>query len=97
MERFDYTKFKKEYEMGDIWGLEYLEKTIISDLKEKENKSVDYTKEDFIVSLFYATKELNTCNDIYETSHCGNDFDCDIYFNAKDLLLNELKKYIFGD
>lgn len=99
---FDYNKFRKEIISGDIWGLEYLEKTIIRDFKDRINDNVDkYTYYDYILNLFYATKCLNTCNDIYETSNVENKFDYDLYFDTKRLLLEELgfdveKLYEYG-
>ena len=91
---FDYEIFKKEINGGDIWGLEYLEKTIIADYKKKikeKNDVLNYTKEEYIVNLFYAVKDLNLCNEIYETSDVKNNFDYDLYFGTRDLLLKEME------
>ena len=90
---FDYEIFKKEINGGDICGLEYLEKTIIADYKKKikeKNDVLNYTKEEYIVNLFYAVKDLNLCNEIYETSDVKNNFDYDLYFGTRDLLLKEM-------
>lgn len=93
---FDLKEFKKEYSYGDLSGLEYLEKTLIKDLKEKNKNSMYFTKEDYLISLFYATKELNYCNNIYETDYKQNakDFKYELYFQTKDLLFTELEKYL---
>ena len=91
---FDYEIFKKEINGGDILGLEYLEKTIIADYKKKikeKNDVLNYTKEEYIVNLFYAVKDLNLCNEIYETSDVKNNFDYDLYFGTRDLLLKEME------
>lgn len=90
MTSFDYFKFKEKINSGDLSGLEYLEDTLIKELKEKNKNMYIYTREDYIISLFYAVKHLNECNDIYETSDVKNKFNYDLYYNAKDLLLNEL-------
>lgn len=88
--QFNYEDFKKEVNSGDIWGLEYLEKTLIREYKETPFNPIEYTKSDYIISLFYAVKELNRCNDIYETSNVENNFDYDLYFQTRDLLFKEL-------
>ena len=90
MTSFDWFRFKEKINMGDLTALEYLEDTLIKELKEKNKNTYFYTKEDYIINLFYAVKYLNTCNDIYETSDVKNNFDYDLYFAAKDLLLKEL-------
>lgn len=93
---FDYNKFVREYAYGDLSGLEYLEDTIIKDMKEKikeDNKNCveHFTREEYITSLFYATLELNNCNNIYETeSKVKTNFNFDIYSNVRDLLFTEL-------
>lgn len=95
MTSFDCYKFKEELDSGDINGLDYLEETLIKDYKEKmkNDKSMFYTKEEYIIALFYAVKQLNICNDVYETqSHngIGKNFNYDLYFESKALLLKEL-------
>lgn len=87
---FDLEKFKKEFESGDIWGLEYLERTIINDMKEKNKGTTKMTKEDYILSLFYAVKDLNYCNNIYETTNVENHFNWEYYYTIRDLLFLEL-------
>ena len=89
---FDYNEFENEVNSGDIWGLEYLEKTLIRDYKDRLNDSIQdkYCWYDYIISLFYAVKELNSCNDIYETSNVENNFNYDLYFQTRDLLFEEL-------
>ena len=95
---FDLKEFEKEYSYGDLSGLEYLEKTIINEMKDKNknNKTMFFTKEDYLISLFYAVKELNYCNNIYETDYKQNakDFKYRLYFDAKYLLFLELEKYL---
>ena len=34
--------------------------------------------------------QLNLCNEIYETSDVKNNFDYDLYFGTRDLLLKEM-------
>lgn len=87
---FDLEKFKKEFEGGDIWGLEYLERTIIRDMIEKNKNSKDLTREDYILGLFDAVKSLNWCNNIYETTKVPNKFNWDIYGIVRDKLFEEL-------
>lgn len=88
---FDYNVFKKELNSGDIYGLEYMEKTLIRDLKDKCNDNyTGYKYQDYIVSLFYATLELNRCVDIYETSNVENHFNYDLYTMTRDLLFEEI-------
>ena len=90
---FDFNVFNRKLTCGDRYGLEYLEKTLIKDLKEKNEDSMFYTKEDYLINLFYATLELNTCNDIYETSHVENNFNFDIYAVVRDKFLEEFCNY----
>ena len=87
---FDFQTFKNEFDMGDIWGLNYIGKTIIKDMEENNKNVIDITKEDYIINLFKATICLNTCNDIYETTDKARDFNYDLYYNTRDLLLKEL-------
>ena len=93
---FDLKTFKKEFESGDLCGLEYLEKTIITEMKkqiEENNKKgvMHFTIEEYITSLFYATMELNNCNNIYETeSRVNTRFSYDIYALVRDKLFQEL-------
>lgn len=88
--RFDYETFKKEFNDGDIWGLQYLETTIINDLKETNKNKTDITREDYIIDLFYATMALNSCNNIYEITDKAKDFDYNLYFDTRNLLFKEL-------
>lgn len=90
MQTFNLEEFKKEYSYGDLSGLEYLEKTLIKDLKEKNKNTMDLTREDYLIDLFYATLSLNSCNNIYETTNVKNSFQYDLYFNTKYLLFKEL-------
>lgn len=93
---FSYKKFIEELNNGDLCGLEYLEKKLIENMKDKNknNNTDDFTREEYITSLFYAVKELNNCNFIYECTSVKNSFDYDIYYNARDLLVKEIKNYI---
>ena len=93
MINFDFSTFNEKLKSGDRNGLEYLEKTIIADLKEKNKDSLFYTKEDYLINLFYATLELNTCNDIYETSNIKNNFNFEIYAVVRDKFLEEFCYY----
>ena len=73
MNNFNYEIFKQEINNGDLGGLEYLEKTIIEEMKNKikeDNKHLytDYSIEEYITSLFEATMYLNNCNNICEVS-----------------------------
>lgn len=95
MKEFNIKEFKKEFEYGDLSGLEYLEETIIKNCKEtiKENNKKmnnDFIKEEYITSLFYAVKELNNCNFIYECTNVKNNFNFDYYSSIRDLLFKEL-------
>ncbi len=89
---FDFKQFKEEINDSDLLGLEYLEKTIIRDFKDRlnDNIGVDYTYYDYIVNLFYATRYLNECNFIHEQTNVENEFDSDIYFETRNLLFKEL-------
>lgn len=87
---FDLEKFKKEFEGGDIWGLEYIERTLIRDMREKNEGTKEMTREDYLLSLFYAVKELNYCVEIWETTNVPNKFNWDIYGIVRDKLFEEL-------
>lgn len=98
---FDYEKFMLELNDSDLLGLEYMEKTLIENMKEiiKKNdiETGNYIKEDYIVSLFYAVKELNNCNFIYEMTNVKNNFEQDLYFNVKGKLIEEVRNYLEMD
>ena len=92
---FDYIEFAKQFNSGDLNGLEYLEETIIKNCKEiiKENNKKmnnDFIREEYIASLFYAVKELNNCNYIYGCTNVKNNFNYDYYVSIRDLLFKEL-------
>lgn len=96
---FIYDTFKNEINSGDLSGLEYLEKTIIPIMKLyviENNKKMnnDFIVEEYILSLFYATMELNNCNFIYECTSVKNNFNYDIYYETRDLFLKELFDYL---
>lgn len=93
MNNFDFNIFNKELTNSDIAGLNYLEETVIKGFKEKQFDPLYYTKEEYLVSLFYATLELNTCNNIYETSNVENNFNFDIYAIVRDKFLEEFCNY----
>lgn len=93
MKNFDFDIFNEELTSGDIFGLRYLEKTIIKEWKEKPFDPLHYTKEEYLISLFYATLELNTCNNIYETENIENNFNFDIYAVVRNKFLEEFCKY----
>ena len=86
---FNFQEFKKLVNGGDIMGLDYLEETIINKMK-KEYDLVKFKKQDYIVSLFYAVKELNNCVWIYETTNVENNFDYDLYTGVRNKLFMEL-------
>lgn len=90
--KFDLEEFKKEYEYGDLNGLNYIEKTIIKSMEQekKTDTGIKYTRNDYIISLFHATMELNNVNNIYEQCDFKNDFKSSLYFNTKLLLFKEL-------
>lgn len=90
MEKFDLNKFYNEFNGGDLWGLEYLERTLIAKMREKTFCSPDITKEDYLINLFYAVKKLNYCNQVYEDTDIENNFNWDVYANVRDLLFKEL-------
>lgn len=88
---FDFQTFKKEFSCGDLSGLDYIEKTIIRDFKDRINDNIDlYTRYDYIIALFYATRELNECVFIYESTKVENNFNYDLYCEVRDLLFKEL-------
>ncbi len=89
---FDFNKFKEEINDSDLLGLEYIEKTIIRDFKDRLNDSINnnYTYYDYIINLYSATRCLNECIFIYEQTRVKNNFNADIYHNTRDLLFKEL-------
>lgn len=93
---FSYRQFMEELDNSDLCGLEYLEKTLIASMinKNKNNHTDDFTREEYITSLFSAVKELNNCNFVYECTNVKNYFDNDVYFNAKALLIQEIRDYM---
>ena len=93
MKDFDFNTFNKELTRGDSLGLDYLKNTIMKELKEKKYPLLHYTKEEYLLSLFYATLELNTCNHIYETENIENNFNFDIYAVVRNKFLEEFCKY----
>ena len=89
---FDFKKFKEEINDSDLLGLEYLEKTIIRDFKDRLNDNIknDYTYYDYIINLYHAVRCLNECVFIYEQTSVGNSFKYDLYTETRDLLFTEL-------
>lgn len=88
---FKYPIFKDNLKNGDIWGLEYLEKTIIRDFKDRINDNIDkYTYYDYIINLYNATRCLNECIYIHENTSVENNFNWEIYANTRDKLFEEL-------
>lgn len=89
---FDYLKFKEEYKDSDLLALEYLEKTLIRDFKDRLNDNIknDYTYYDYIINLYHAVRCLNECVFIYEQTSVGNSFKYDLYTETRDLLFTEL-------
>lgn len=100
--KFNVEEFKEEFNCGDLSGLEYIEKTVIKDMKGENKNTMYFTKEDYLINLFYAVLNLNYCNNIYETDYKQNakDFNYNLYFETKDLFLTELERYLklnFGE
>lgn len=92
---FDYKVFKKEIQVNDLAGLDYLEKTLIREYKDKINDNLDkLTYYDYIIDLFYATKSLNACNNIYETIDVGPYFKINFNFDDYAIIRNLLFKEI---
>ena len=89
---FNYECFKLELENSDLCALEYLEKRLINKLKEIVDKKGEFTREEYLISLFYAALELNNTNFISGLGEIENNFNSDIYFNVRDLLFKELEK-----
>lgn len=92
MKDFDLKRFKEEISDSELLGLEYLEKTIIKELKAKYDL-INYNKDEYLVSLFYAVRELQNCMFMYEQTNIKNVFNTDLYFETRDLLLAELSDY----
>ena len=89
--KFDLEEFKKEFELGEMTALRYLEKTKIQELKDTNKYNNDYyTRNDYLINLFYAVLYLDECNIIYETSMVKNSFNWDYYATVRDLLFKEL-------
>lgn len=85
---FDIVQFNKEYSYGDLSGLEYIKKTIINNLK---GDMVNYTRNDYIISLFYSVLSFNECIIATETGKdITENYIYDLYHNLKDLLFEEL-------
>lgn len=93
MKDFDFNIFNKELTSGDSFGLDYLENTVIRELTEKKYPLLHYTKEEYLINLFYATRKLNLCNHIYETENIENNFNFDIYAIVRDKFLEEFCNY----
>ena len=88
---FNFETFKNEINDSDLLGLEYLEKTLIRDYKDRINDNVDkYTWYDYIINLFHATRCLNECLFMQQQTKVKNDFESDLYFETRNLLLKEL-------
>lgn len=88
---FDFQTFKNEIKDSDLLGLEYIEKTIIRDFKDRLNDNIkDYTYYDYIINLYSATRCLNECVFIYEQTDVENNFKYDVYTETRDLLFKEL-------
>lgn len=92
---FSKKEFKRLFEMGDLTALEYIEDTIIADMKEKikehnKTNSMKFIREEYICSLFYAVLRLNNCIVIHERGDVDNKFDFDTYAIVRDKLFEEL-------
>lgn len=99
---FNIEVFNKEFEAGDLYGLEYIGKTIINGLKEDKDW---FTRADYLKGLYEATIGLNNCVIACET---GKGFITDVYifdtyYSIRELLFQELgieyngEKYILNE
>ena len=89
--QFNYEEFKKEFQSSYLSGLQYIEKTLYIEWKNKPYELVDYTKEEYLMSLFGAVMYLNYCNQVYECSRKTKTmFNYDYYAEIRDLLFKEL-------
>ena len=89
---FDIVKFSNEMQHGDIFGLDYIKDTIIKNIREElEKEDIDkYSYNDYINNLYSSVRCLNECVFIYECTDVKNNFNYDLYCDARDLLLDAL-------
>ena len=91
---FDINEFNKRFECGDLFGIEYIGKTIIKGLKE--NKHL-LNRTDYLKGLYNAVINLNNSLIAYETGdgYITDTYFYDYYYSIRDLLFKELGlKYV---
>jgi len=95
MKKFNYEDLKREFNYGDLCGLDYLTDTIMEEIKNKLDSFIT-KQEDYILALFNATKEMNWVNQMYETeiNVKAQDKASDLYFETRNLFLEELFNYL---
>lgn len=81
---FNYKEFKELISSGDIYGLKYLYDN------ELHFYNIDNDRDYYIYKLFKATYYLNQCVEDTETIKFDNNFECSIYYNTRNKLLEEL-------
>lgn len=88
---FDIVKFSNEMLCGDLDGLEYINDTIIKNIKKIiKNSGLEYTYYDYIINLYESVRCLNECVFIYEQTKVKNNFKYDLYCETRELLLDAL-------
>ena len=86
---FDIKKFNEEFNAGDLSGLEYIGKTIIDNLEED---IVNFTRTDYLKSLYKAVMDLNHSLIAYETGKgfITDKYFYDYYYSIRNLFFEEL-------
>ena len=88
---FDIVKFTENILDSDLLGLEYINDTIIKNIKElTQENEIEYNYYDYIINLYHATRSLNECVFIYEQTRVETNFKYDIYTETRDLLFEAL-------
>ena len=86
---FSIEEFNKEFNYGDLSGLEYIGKTIIDNLEED---LVNFTRTDYLKGLYKAVMGLNNSLIAYETGKgfITDTYFYDYYYSIRDLLFKEI-------
>lgn len=86
---FNIDIFNKEFNGGDLAGLEYIGKTIINNLEED---LVNFTRTDYLKGLYKAVIGLNNSLIAYETGKgfITDKYFYDYYYNIRDLFFEEI-------
>ena len=86
---FDIKKFNEEFNSGDLYGLEYIGKTIIDNLEED---LVNFTRTDYLKGLYGAVMGLNNSLFAYEMGKgfITDKYFYDYYYNIRDMFFDEL-------